>query len=162
MRLHHLSPGMKHFFWSIRSLFSACFQFNRNLRRLQTDFVVPFCSCWAHIKCVTSGARFQVQVVTDGGVWGSKKKGSKNTVALVKCRLNVTEGGIRPTFHSTAQQKKLFFWLPILPKLTLFSKYHSLVRVFFFLLRHLKCFWPEGCMLHCCSARPAHWRTVAA
>lgn len=37
------------------------------------------------------------------------KIGPKNTVALVKCRLNVTEGGISPTFHSTARKRKLFF-----------------------------------------------------
>lgn len=39
------------------------------------------------------------------------KIGSKNTVALVNCGLNVTEGGIRPTFHSAALKRSLFLTL---------------------------------------------------
>lgn len=32
-------------------------------------------------------------------------------MALVNCRLNVTEGGIRPTFHSAALKRSLFLTL---------------------------------------------------
>lgn len=154
-RLHHSTPGMKHFF-IFAPFILRVLHFDKNLGILWFFF----CSYWVEIKCVTPGTRFQVQVVTDGGVWGSKNRLWKHSAGLTWLK----EASVQH-FHFIQLLRKepsfSFFWLLVLPKLTLLSKHHSLACVCVFSLRHFKCFWPEGCMLHCCWARPAHWKTVA-